>query len=370
MAAVWYLDPTRAVEAYRTLVGLPGAPRVRYAVKANTHPALLAALAEAGAHFAIVSAPELAALRALGVPGARIACATPGPPASLLRACQAAGVACYAVDSAWEVRKLAALVPGAVALVALRLPPAGRLRYSADGPGASGEALDALLAAARGLPIDLAGVQFHVGSQCERPSAWRRGVARAAHAWERLRAAGWQPRVLNLGGGLPVPYRRSVPTPAALARLVTAAVARAFPAPPAELWWEPGRYLAAGAGVLAAAVVRHQAGARPVVQLDIGRYRGLPEAARGIRYAYLAERRGPPARCAVVGPLGPRADLLDRAAWLPTLVGGDRVWLPYAGAYTVAQTAYPGLDDIPIVLGPLPSLPGGGDSAPSSGTER
>jgi diaminopimelate decarboxylase len=70
----------------------------------------------------------------------------------------------------------------------------------------------------------------------------------------------------------------------------------------------------------------------------------------------------------VAGPLGPRADLLDRAAWLPPLAGGDRVWLPSAGAYTVAQTAYPSRADIPIVLGPLPSLPGGWETAPSSAT--
>ncbi|HLI26536.1 MAG TPA: alanine racemase [Chloroflexota bacterium] len=357
MCAVWYLDPSQAVAAYRALVALPAAPRPRYAVKANAHPALLAALAAAGAHFAVVGEAELAALRVLGVPGARIACVTPGPPATLLRACRAAGVGWYAVDSPWEVRKLGALVPGAAALVVLALPPAGRLRYPTVRIGAGLADLDALLAAARAAPVELIGVQLHVGSQCERLAAWRRGVVLAALAWQRLCTAGWRPRVLNLGGGLPVSYRRPVPTPAAIARAIERAVARVFPVPPAELWWEPGRYIAAGAGVLAATVTRCEEGPRVVVQLDVGRYRGLPEAARGIRYAYLADGTGTPRPTVVAGPLGPRYDLLARRAWLPRLRAGERVWLPLAGAYTIVQTAYPATADVPVVLGPLPPLP-------------
>ena len=34
----------------------------------------------------------------------------------------------------------------------------------------------------------------------------------AGAAWRRLLAAGFRPRLLSLGGGLPVPYRRRVPT--------------------------------------------------------------------------------------------------------------------------------------------------------------
>ena len=354
--AVWYLDPARAVQAYQRLIALPGAPRVRYAVKANSHPTLLAALAAAGAHFAVVAEPELRALHAVGVPGQRIACVTPGPPAALLRACRAAGVALYAVDSAWEVRKLAALVPGAAACVYLALPPAGRLRYPVARVGALLDELDALLAAARDLSVRLVGVQIHVGSQCERPEAWGRGVELAAAAWERLRTGGWQPYLLNLGGGLPVPYRGPVAGPAAIARVVARIVAQRFPAAP-QLWWEPGRYVAADAGLLIATVQRYTPGARPMVQLDVGRYRGLPEAARGIRYTYLADRQGPLARCIVVGPLGPDYDLLDRAAWLPPLAPGDRLWLPRAGAYTVAQTAYAVAADLPVVVGALPPVP-------------
>src|SRR5262249_60033673 len=104
----------------------------------------------------------------------------------------------------WELRKIAALAPGAEVCIALRVPPAGRLRYPALPLGAPLDTLDALIDAARGLPVDLCGVAVHVGSQCERLAPWRAAVALAAAAWRRLRAAGLAPRGFNLGGRLPV----------------------------------------------------------------------------------------------------------------------------------------------------------------------
>src|SRR5262249_6795772 len=117
VCAVLYLDPAAAAASYRQLADEAKPLRVRYAVKANPHPALLGSLADAGAHFAVTSLAALDALAALGVDGARIASVTPGPPASLLRRCQAIGVRTLTVDNPWELRKAAALVPGAAVSV-------------------------------------------------------------------------------------------------------------------------------------------------------------------------------------------------------------------------------------------------------------
>ena len=53
-------------------------------------------------------------------------------------------------------------------------------------------------------------------------------------------------------------YRQTVPIPATVARTLEAALAAHFPAPPAETWLEPGRYVAAGAGVLVATVLARE----------------------------------------------------------------------------------------------------------------
>jgi ornithine decarboxylase len=355
---VLHLDPAAAAAGYRQLAAEAAPLRVRYTVKANPHPALLAALSDAGAPFAVTSLADLDAVASLGVDGARIASVTPGPPASLLRRLQTGGVRHLSVDNAWELRKAAALVPGAAVSVALRLPPAGRLRYPATPLGCPVDALEPLLEAARGLSIDLCGVAVHVGSQCERCGPWSAAVAVAGAAWRQLLAAGFCPRVLSVGGGLPVPYRRPVPTARAILATLRRALDAHFAEPPPEVWLEPGRYLAAGAGALATTVLALDArpGRRPRVQIDVGRYRGLPEAALGMRYPCLAAPTTPLARSVLVGPLGEARDRLDRDAWLPPLQPGDRLWLLQTGAYTLVQTAYARAPDEPVVsLGPLPA---------------
>ena len=362
MSPTLYLDPARTAAAYRALAALTAPIRVRYAVKANAHPALLAALAAAGADFAVTSLADVEAVAALGVGGDRAACVSPGPPASLLRRCRALGVRRITVDNAWELRKAAALVPDAAASVALRLPPAGRLRYPAVPLGCPLAELDGLLAVARSLPAEVSGVAVHVGSQCERLAPWQEAVAVAGAAWRRLQAAGFQPRTLSLGGGLPVAYRRRVPGPRAIVRAIRAALASEFPSLPAEVWLEPGRYLAAGAGTLAATVlaVDEQPGRRPRVRVDVGRYHGLPEAALGIDYRFAAASDLPQRRCVVTGPLGEAQDLLAPDAWLPPLAPGDRVYVSQAGAYTLAQHAYPTPAAAAIVV------QGAGSPAPDS----
>jgi diaminopimelate decarboxylase len=66
---VLHLDVARASAEYATLAATVRPLRLRYATKANPHPALLAALAAAGAAFAVTTRPELEALLALGVAG-------------------------------------------------------------------------------------------------------------------------------------------------------------------------------------------------------------------------------------------------------------------------------------------------------------
>ncbi|HEY7063555.1 MAG TPA: alanine racemase [Chloroflexota bacterium] len=347
MPAVLYLGVARAVADYAAVAAAVRPLRVRYAAKANPHPALLGALAAAGAGFAVTSRAELEALLVAGVTGARIACVTPGPPASLLRRARAADVREYAVDSVWELRKVAALAPGAAVLVALAGPPAGRLRYPAARLGVALDGLDALLAVARWLPVELAGVAVHVGSQCERLAPWRAAAARAGVAWQRLEAAGYAPHVLSLGGGLPVSYRQPVPPLASVAGTLHTSLVAHFDPLPVEIWLEPGRYVAAGAGVLAATVLAREerAGRRPRLTLDVGRYDGLPEAALGIRYPYRVPGRPEGTgeadleRCVLLGPRG-AVDVLDPAARLPRLAPGDRLELLQAGAYTACQAAY------------------------------
>lgn len=58
-----------------------------------------------------------------------------------------------------------------------------------------------LLAVAKELGLDLAGVSFHVGSGASNPDALPEGIAAAAAVFDAAAALGFDMRVLDIGGG-------------------------------------------------------------------------------------------------------------------------------------------------------------------------
>lgn len=65
-------------------------------------------------------------------------------------------------------------------------------------PGTAG-----LLAVAKELGLDMAGVSFHVGSGASNPDALPEGIAAAAAVFARAAQHGFAMRMLDIGGGFP-----------------------------------------------------------------------------------------------------------------------------------------------------------------------
>ena len=99
------------------------------------------------------------------------------------------------------------------------------------------------------------GLSFHVGSQCTNFANYVQALNLMAgifhEAWER----GYpQVKILDIGGGFPVPYDNQVQPFRALAKLLNTELDRLFPND-MEILAEPGRFLVATAGTLVATVV-------------------------------------------------------------------------------------------------------------------
>lgn len=332
----------RALDRLRS--ALPGVG-VHYALKACSERALLEALAEAGCGFELASAGELPSLAGLGVAGERLLCGNPVRSLAQTAALHAAGVALLAADSVEEVVRSAQAAPGARLLLRVAVPPAGSAAEPAaeaawwpmgDTFGALPEAWPAIAAAARAHGVDIAGVCFHVGSQCTEPQAWVRGLATAADALAKLRALGHGAGLLSLGGGFPVALAGAPQIEA-----IGAALAPALAALPGgtAVVAEPGRYLAGSAGVLLTRVsaVRSHRGAR-WLQLDCGLHNGLIESSRGVPYRIRRLRDGgAPAVWRIAGPSCDGADRLAGEWPLPAdTAEGD--WLAVEGAAAYAQS--------------------------------
>jgi ornithine decarboxylase len=148
--------------------------------------------------------------------------------------------------------------------------------------------------------------------------------------------------MLNIGGGLPARYTSPVPALSLVGAVIGDALRR-LPYRPSLLAAEPGRYLVAESGVLAASVigVDRRDGDR-WVYLDVGGYNGMMEAVQtGGRWHFplLTSRpdhfRVDTVPTTVTGPSCDSSDTLFYGTALPaTLEVGDRVYIGTAGAYT------------------------------------
>ncbi len=181
-------------------------PRVNphYAVKANPDPRVLKVLIEEGAGFEIASIAELDILLELGVPAAEVYYSNPMKSRAYIEYAAGKGVEWYVLDSVEELRKIHSIKPDAKLYVRIEAPNVGSDWPLAGKFGMKPGEVDAIVAEAVALKADLAGVTFHVGSQCRNPENWRVGIQSAKRVFKKMRLAGLNPRLLNLGGGYPV----------------------------------------------------------------------------------------------------------------------------------------------------------------------
>lgn len=321
-----------------------------YAVKANSHPAVLELMAEEHVGFEVASIAELDALLELGVPAQEIHYNNPIKPRDYLQHAARAGVRWYIVDGVDELRKIVSVKRDAKLCLRIETQNLG-----SDWPltGKFGAALTEasdIIEDALGLRADLAGVAFHVGSQCRNLENWRIGIENAKLVIAMMRKRGLEPRLLNIGGGYPVRHLKPIPSIESIGATVRNAVADL--SPDIRVMAEPGRFLVSDCAWLVGRVIgtamRH--GTR-WVYLDTGIYHGLMESIQGLEYAMRSEKSGAEIPCTVAGPTCDSFDVIARDKMLPQdLCDGDYVYFPNAGAYTLGYSTqfngFPGPDTV------------------------
>src|SRR5437763_12629078 len=223
-------------------------PRVRphYAVKANADRRVLKALVQEGCGFEIASTAELELLLSLGVPAAEIFFSNPVKSRDSIAYAAAKGVEWFVVDSLDEMRRVFDAKRDAKQYLRIGTPNIGSdWPLSGKFGAGAGDARDIVAAAAK-LGADLAGVTFHVGSQCRNPENWRVALEKARTLFDAMAKAGLKPRLLNIGGGFPVRHVKPIPSIEIIGEVVNEGL-KAFP-PEVQVIAEPGRYLVSDAG--------------------------------------------------------------------------------------------------------------------------
>lgn len=228
-----------------------------YAVKANSNLAVLNVLAKLGAGFDIVSQGELERVIAAGGDPKKVVFSGVGKQAVEMARALEVGVYCFNVESEAELERLSevAVQLQKTAHVSLRVNPdvdAKTHPYISTGLKDNKFGIDIndaprIYAKAKTLPnLKIVGVDCHIGSQLTEITPFLDALDRVLALVDELAEQGIQVEHLDLGGGLGVRYKDE--TPATAAEYITA-VKKRLGDRTFKLIFEPGRYIAANAGV-------------------------------------------------------------------------------------------------------------------------
>jgi ornithine decarboxylase len=197
--------------------------------------------------------------------------------------------------------------------------------------------------------LEAYGVSFHVGSQQRNTESWDVALAAASAIFRECAERGIHLSMVNLGGGFPTKYLKSIPAVEAYGESIFRALSKHFGNRIPETIIEPGRGMVGNAGVIEAEVVLVSKKSRDEdevrwVYLDIGKFGGLAETMdESIRYPIRTEHDDDSkVPCVLAGPTCDSADVLyeKEPYWLPvSLEIGDKVLIEGTGAYTTTYSA-------------------------------
>ncbi|WMS41030.1 diaminopimelate decarboxylase [Acuticoccus sp. MNP-M23] len=342
----------RHVRVFTEALESAGVPHlVCYAMKANSNQAVLSLVGALGAGVDVVSGGELKRALAAGIPANRVVFSGVGKTDRELADALDAGIYCFNVESESELAALSAIAAekGLTAPVSLRVNPdvtpnthakisTGQKETKFGIPVSRAREIYAQAAALPGIMVS--GVDMHIGSQITSLSPFDHAFTVMGDLLDALRADGHAITHVDLGGGLGVPYedaRADPPRPEDYAALV----ARHSNRFGCTVVVEPGRVIAANAGVLLTRVVhRKEAEEKTFIVVDAA----MNDLIRPTLYDAHHEiravvPRGGTELVDVVGPVCETGDYLAQGRTMPRTERGDLLAIMSAGAYGAVQSS-------------------------------
>lgn len=327
-----------------SIIESKGDYHVHYALKANSNPEIVRRIAARGFGADCVSGGEIQRALDCGIPAERIVFAGVGKTDAEIKLALRAGIGCFNVESAEELKNISALAveAGTVARVAIRVNPNVDAHTHANITtglaenkfGINFEMLPATVRLAHSLPgVSLTGLHFHIGSQILDNEPFEQ----LCSVINRLQT---QVRVnhINVGGGLGVDYTSPDENPIPdFRRYFEVFRCNLNLLPGQTLHFELGRSVVAQCGSLISRVVYIKHGtAKNFMICDAG----MSELIRPALYQahHKIENLSEPADSPmetydVVGPVCESSDVFGTDELLPVARRGDLIAFRSAGAY-------------------------------------
>jgi ornithine decarboxylase len=255
-------------------------------------------------------------------------------------------------DSIDELKKIKENCDTAGLVLRLKVPDTGSQVEMSSKFGAEISEADNLIKNAFDFELAVEGLSFHVGSQCTNFDNYTTALAITSEIFNYSRSRGYAMKIVDIGGGFPVPYDSQVPKFEKLAEIITAECDRLFP-PDSELIAEPGRFMVATAATLVSEIIGK---ARRDGKLFYHINDGVYHTFSGVVFDhwipnFQAFKRGRKEVCAVVGPTCDSFDKISTSEQLPgNLNIGDYLYTTNIGAYSIASsTKFNGFDGAKIL---------------------
>jgi len=341
----------RHVEALRAGLEPLDDPLIAYAVKANPNAAVVATLAIAGLGADVVSGGEYRRAVAAGMAPEKIVFSGVGKTEAEMRLALGGGLYQFNLESVAEAEMLSVVASsmGVTAPVGFRVNPdvsAGTHSKITTGAAENkfgigiGEAVEAYARAAELPALQLQGIAVHIGSQLTSLEPLERAFTRVGELIQRLRDAGHDIRVADLGGGLGVLYDPALAPPPSPADY-GAMVRRVTDGWGVRLVFEPGRLIVGNAGVLLSRAIRIKPGAaHPFVIVDAAMNDLMRPALYDAWHKIDAVRpSGERWSANVVGPVCETGDTFATAREMDRVEAGDLIVFRTAGAYAAAMSS-------------------------------
>jgi ornithine decarboxylase len=346
---LFIIDHDRIRENYRTFKR--HLPRVQayYAVKANSNQEIVKTLFDEGASFDVASYNEFMQvyeyIRHFEEKDKdfyiwdRIIFSNTIKDQETLRK-----IRCYkplvTYDNTDELKKIKEHCDTAGVVLRLKVPDIGSQVEMSSKFGAEPGAARALIGQAFDLGLVVEGLSFHVGSQCTSFDNYTAALDIVSQILNDSRRRGYHIKIVDIGGGFPVPYDSRVPQFEKLAEVISTECTRLFPQD-VDLIAEPGRFMVATAAVLVSQIVGK---ARRDGKIFYYINDGVYQTFSGVVYDhwipnFQSFKPGVPEVCAVVGPTCDSFDKISLSEQLPAdLQIGDYLYTQNIGAYSIASS--------------------------------
>lgn len=346
--------------------GLDGLQRqICFAVKANSNISVLKVLAGLGCGADVVSEGEIRRALAAGIAPQQIVFSGVGKTESEMRYALEQQIFQFNVESEPELIALNAVAES----MQVKAPIAIRINPDVDAEthakistgrrenkfGVSLDRAEKLYEEAAGLRgIFVQGVSMHIGSQLTSLAPFEQAYRHARRFVEMLRARGHEISVLDVGGGLGIPYEKTgfiPPSPKEYGEMVRHILGDLG----CKLIFEPGRLIVGNAGVLVSKVIYVKpSDSKDFLIVDAAMNDLLRPAMYDAAHELMPVREPADAsrtRVDIVGPVCETGDTFEKDVMLPALQPGDLVAFRSAGAYgAVMSNSYNSRPLVPEVL--------------------